>query len=159
MEGIPQQFLQQSHAVFRFVVKIDGLEQAAFTECRLPTIEVETEEVKIGGLNTWLYQVPGRRKAGRLTLKNGVGKSDLLAWLNLALVDSFTKLNRREIVITLLDSTTKKQVAHWEVRDALPVKWEAPQLQADSNTVAIQTLEFVCGDIRVEMNERAVTNK
>lgn len=152
MEGIPQQFLDQSHLVFRFVVKIDGLEQAAFTECTLPTMEVDTEEVKIGGLNTYLHQVPGRRKSARLTLKNGVGKSDLVKWCNSSLFESFAEKQRKSITVKLLDITTKKEIAVWEIRDALPVKWNGPQLQADSNTVAIQTLEFICGEVRVEMN-------
>ena len=65
---------------FRFVVDVAGDRQAVFTECTLPVIEWEVEEVKEGGVNTYVQQLPGRRKPARISLKNGVGKSELLKW-------------------------------------------------------------------------------
>ena len=66
---------------FRFVVSVDGEAIGAFTECALPTVEWETEEIKEGGLNTFVHQLPGRRKANKITLKNGVGVAqDLVNW-------------------------------------------------------------------------------
>ena len=34
------------HGAFSFVVQIDGIENAVFHECTLPTLEVEVEEEK-----------------------------------------------------------------------------------------------------------------
>ena len=39
----------QIHASFRFVLDVGGERQGAFTECTLPVVEWEMEEVKEGG--------------------------------------------------------------------------------------------------------------
>ena len=70
----------QVNAAFRFVVTVNGVPQAAFTECTLPAIDLEIEEVKEGGLNSYTHQLPGRRRATKVVLKNGVGKSPIMAW-------------------------------------------------------------------------------
>jgi len=131
---------------FRFVVDIGGETEAAFTECTLPNIEWEIEEIKEGGLNTFTHQLPGRRKAGKVSLKNGVGKSSLLAWY----IDAMGEvIKRKTITISLVDSKGKA-VMVWHMQNAYPVKWAGPQLKTDANSIAIQTLELACGEITVE---------
>ena len=76
---------------FRFVVKLGNESVAAFTECTLPSIEWDVEEVKEGGLNTFVHQLPGRRRAGRVSLKNGVAKSSLVDWFIQAMKESFER--------------------------------------------------------------------
>lgn len=140
-----QDIRKQAIPAFRFVVEIDGENQAAFTEITLPTIEWETEEIKEGGLNTFTHVLPGRRKSARLTLKNGVGKSSILQWY----MDSMSEqIKRKPITITLLDSE-QNTVQVWELKDAYPVKWTGPQLKSDANTIAIQSIEFACGEVVV----------
>ena len=39
---------EQANPAFRFVVDVEGERQAAFTECVLPTLEWEVEEIKEG---------------------------------------------------------------------------------------------------------------
>lgn len=138
--------VSQSHVAFRYIVEINGERLAAFTECTLPTIEWELEEIKEGGLNTYVHQLPARRKSARLTLKHGIGKSVLLDWYLNTLDEKF---ERRDITITLLD-VTNADVATWIVRQAYPTKWTGPQLKSDSNAVAIQTLEFACGEVSID---------
>jgi phage tail-like protein len=135
-----------TNAAFRFVVDVGGETQAAFTECSLPSIEWEVEEVKEGGLNTYTHQLPGRRKAGKVSLKNGVGKSSLLDWYIQAMSEQF---KRKPVTIKLLD-VAYKTVITWNLEDAYPVKWSGPQLKTDANAVAIQTLDFACGEITVK---------
>lgn len=134
------------NAAFRFIVEIDGVRHGAFTECSVPEIEWEVEEIKEGGLNSFVHQLPGRRKRARMTLKNGVGTSELLQWYLDTMDESFT---RRSVTVTLLD-VRREAVLTWNMLDAFPVKWTGPQLQSAENGVAIQTLEFACGDIMVE---------
>lgn len=143
-----EQLYSQSHVAFRYVVEIDGDKLAAFTECELPQIEWELEEVKEGGLNSYVHQLPGRRKSARLTLKHGVGKGLLFEWYLDTLNENFKTKN---ITITLLD-VTGERVATWDCRNAYPYKWGGPQLKADSNSVAIQTLGFVCADVFVDLD-------
>jgi phage tail-like protein len=143
--GSDDQIRHLVNAAFRFVVDVAGERQAAFTECSLPSLEWEVEEVKEGGLNQFTHSLPGRRKSARISLKNGVGKSALLDWYIQALNK---QTERKKITITLLDMALKP-VLVWNIESAYPIKWTSPQLKSDDNTVAIQTLELVCGNITV----------
>jgi phage tail-like protein len=142
-----QQLLSQAHAAFRFVVEIAGEKEAVFTECTLPVVELEIEEVKEGGLNEFIHQLPGHRKSARLTLKSGVGKSSLVTWCNETMAGKF---KTKTVTIRLLD-TQKSVVASWDILNAYPIKWTGPSLKSDDNSVAIQTLELACGQISVTL--------
>jgi len=150
--------LAQAHPAFRFVVKLNGAAFGAFTECTLPTLEWEVEEVKEGGLNTRTHQLLGRRKAARLTLKYGVCKDEIWDWYKNVLTEQIEKKN---ITIELLD-VSYNTIAGWYVQEAFPIKWTGPQLQTTSNTIAIQTLEFACGPISLDpkdMKAPSTSNK
>jgi phage tail-like protein len=141
---VEQQLQAMITNAFRFVVAIDGAPLGAFTECTLPTIDWEVEEVKEGGVNTFVHQLPGMRKRTTITLKNGVGiASDLLAWYLKAMNEQFW---RRRITITMLNSLLVPVIV-MHIEDAFPIKWTGPQLRTEDNTVAIQTLELACGEI------------
>jgi phage tail-like protein len=145
---VDQQMRTQANPAFRFVVDVGGEPQGAFTECTLPSLEWEVEEVKEGGVNTFVHQLPGRRKAARITLKNGLGKNELLRWYMQSLNEVPNKQYRKPVTITLLDPTYKPIVV-WNIENAYPIKWTGPELKTDSNTIAIQTLELVCGEITI----------
>jgi phage tail-like protein len=126
------------------MVLVDNLPIGAFTECSLPTLELEVEEVKEGGLNTYVHQLPGRKKSSRLTLKNGVGvAATLMSWYISSMNE---EIDRRRVTVILLNAFYAP-IMVWHIENAYPVKWTGPQLQSDSNTVAIQTLELACGDV------------
>lgn len=132
-----------AYPAFRFLVSVDKQAQAAFTECSLPNIELELEEIKEGGLNTYPHQLPGRRKAARISLKNGVGKCALLEWYAAILGGT---IERKSVTVALLDET-QKQVVAWELEGAFPFKWSGPQLRSQENSIAIQTLELACTNV------------
>ena len=140
-----EQIRKSANAAFRFVIDIDGSAQAAFTECTLPVIEWEVEEVKEGGLNTFTHQLPGRRKGAKITLKNGVGSEALFSWYVETMGEKFA---RKSITVALMD-VKRAKVMSWHLSAAYPVKWTGPQLKTSDNTVAIQTLELACGEITV----------
>ena len=143
---LDQQIRFLTNASFRFVVTVDGMPAGAFTECTLPSLELELEEVKEGGLNTYTHQLPGRRKSARITLKNGVGLlNQLLPWYIRTMNEQFS---RRRVTITLF-SAIFIPIMVWDIEDAYPVKWTGPDLQSGSNSVAIQSLELACGAINV----------
>jgi len=136
----------ETNPAFRFVVDIDGISQAVFTECTLPVIEWEMEPVKEGGLNTHVHQLPGRQKAAQITLKNGIATSALLNWY----IDSMNeKFTRRKVSVKLLNAHAKlkQPIMTWDIEGALPVKWTGPELNTKSDSIAIQTLQLVCGRI------------
>jgi phage tail-like protein len=131
---------------FRFVVSVNGAPIGAFTECTLPAFDLDVETVKEGGLNTYVHQLPGQRRAAKITLKNGVGVGrDLLAFYQAAMDERFRRL---EVTVSLLNPLfVPILVLH--LRDAFPLRWDGPQLRSEENTVAIQTFELACGEIMV----------
>lgn len=137
--------LQQSYPSFRYVVDVDGKRLGAFTECTLPVIEWDVEEVKEGGLNTFIHQLPGRRKSARITLKNGVGKGDMLDWILETMSGTW---KRKAVTVTLMDSKGA-DVMVWSLQKAYPIKWTGPALKSDTSAIAIQTLDLACGEVTV----------
>jgi phage tail-like protein len=131
---------------FRFIVNVDGVYIGVFTECTLPTIEWDVEEIKEGGLNTYIHQLPGRRKSAKITLKNGIGiGKQMLSWYTKNLSEKFS---RHKVTITLLNSLLVP-IMVLDIQGAYPLKWTGPQLKTDENTIAIQSLELACGEITV----------
>ena len=131
---------------FRFLVAVDGQTVGAFMECTLPSVEWQVEEVKEGGVNTSVHQLPGPRKRTTITLKNGIGiAQEMMTWYLKAMNEQF---HRRKVTITLLGPSYDRFM-EWHIENAFPVKWSGPQLKTDTNTVAIQSLELACGEVTI----------
>ena len=131
---------------FRYVVAVNGTLMGAFTECTLPAFDLDVETVKEGGLNTYVHQLPGQRKAAKVTLKKGIGVAKgLLPFYVAAMNEQFLRL---EVTISLLNPLfVPMMVLH--LRGAIPVRWTGPELSAEDNTIAIQTFELACDEIMV----------
>jgi phage tail-like protein len=149
--------LFETHAAFRYLVEIAGVTVGAFTECTLPVMEIDTQELKEGGLNLYTHLLPGPRKAARLTLKNGVGNSGLMTWCVATLNE---KIVRKDIVVLLHSARFapgfKEPICTWNLHGAYPFKWTGPQLQADSTAIAIQTIEFACGLVEMVIGNEII---
>lgn len=145
--SLNDQFRPFANPVFRFIVSVKGLNNVgAFTECTLPTIEWDIYDIKEGGVNTFVYQMPGHRKKARLTLKNGIGKGDLVKWCRESMGENF---KRYDITVTLMNAK-RENILMWHLKDAYPVKWTAPAFKSSENSVAIQTLELACHEVEIE---------
>ena len=135
------------HASFRFTVTISDEIVAAFGECSLPNLEIETLEVKEGGQNEYSHRLPVRVKQGTLTLRYGLTRSDkLLKWYVRLLhgLDGDDKNFKdliKQVSVTMYDSELKP-VALWNFEKAYPVKWKGPTLKTDQQALAIEELEF-----------------
>ena len=144
-------YLDQTHPAYRYVVLRRNDTLGVFTECTLPVIEWEIEEVKEGGLNSYVHQLPSRRKSSRLTLKNGLGKGEILEWFLQAMNDESPRSQLRANLSIKLKDSRLQDVCTWNLAEAFPVKWTGPQLQTDSNAIAIQTLEFACSRVTMTL--------
>jgi phage tail-like protein len=130
------------HAGFRFVVKVDNVNTAAFTECVLPRLQVETEDIKEGGLNEYIHRLPVRVNAGTVTLKHGVTKSDeLLNWY-MDVLKGQIKNATRDVMVVIFDSTRKIRIATWTFSKAYPIRWGGPTLRSSDSAVAIEEIEL-----------------
>ena len=138
-------------ANFRFgiVIENDPDYVGMFTECKLPDIEWDIQAVKEGGLNDYVHQLLGQRKPGKFTLKHGLTKQYiLLDWYSEMMSENFEGF-MKTVTINMLDSTGKT-VMRWNLQNAYPVKITWPELKTSDNSVAVQTLELVCGRVEFE---------
>lgn len=128
-----------------FLLTLDGEKMAAFTEIQLPEIEIELETVKEGGLNTYVHQLPGMRKASTIVLSHGIAKKDAFdKWVNDYLVQG--KFKRKAVTLMLVD-LSKTGIHTYYIQNSFPYKWSAAPLNSSSSTIAIQTLYLACGEI------------
>jgi len=86
-------------------------------------------------------KLPGKRKYGNIVLKRGVTKSTELQDWHKNILNGVS--DRRDGFIILLDEDMTP-VVRWKFFNAFPRKWEGPDLKADSNEVAIESLELCC---------------
>lgn len=132
----------EAHSGFRFEVKIDDVYSAIFSECTLPSLQVETVDVKEGGQNTFTHKLPVRVNVGTVKLKHGLTKDiQLLNWYMLVLQGKITEATRQVTVI--MNDTLGQPVSIWSFTDAYPIKWTGPTLKTGDNSVAIEELELV----------------
>lgn len=137
------------HAAFRFAIQIDGITEAVFTECTLPALEVEVHQQLEGGLNDAVHQIPGRVKAGKITLKRGVTtSSELLKWY-MDVAQSKITASQRKVSVVMYDSQST-ELLRWNFENAFPSKWSGPAFSSEKNQVAIETLELSYQRIDVE---------
>ncbi len=130
---------------FRFLVEIQGLIVAGFSEISGLQAETETEEVREGGVNDHVHKLPKITKYPNLTLKRGITDSDTLWKWHQDVVNG--KVKTRTVRVIVMDSEGNEKW-HWYFDEAYPVKWVGPDLKADSSTVAIETLELVHNGIK-----------
>jgi len=129
------------HASFRFTVSIDGIVYAAFTECTLPSLQVETQDINEGGRHEYVHRLPVRVKAGSVTLRRGITKNDEMWKWYKQVLEGKIKDATRTVTIIMYDSTLRP-VSTWTFKGAYPVKWGGPTLKSGDQALAIEELEI-----------------
>jgi phage tail-like protein len=126
---------------FRFLVEIEGLAQAAFSECGGLASEVDVIEYREGGEPATVRKLPGRVSYPDITLKWGVTDSRELYDWHRAVIRG--EIQRKRCSIILLDDSGNQRV-RWNLFNAWPRKWEGPAFNAKGSDVAIETLTITC---------------
>jgi len=137
---------------FHFKVEFIGVSgmsgdtEQRFQEVSGLTYEIETEELREGGENRFVYKLPKRAKYPNIVLKRGLLKGTaFLDWLNSAQNTFFTvvlyEFKPADLMITLLDEADEA-VAIWNVIQAYPVKFGTSDLKASENAIVIETIEL-----------------
>lgn len=123
-----------------FVVEIAGLLVGGFAECHGLEVEMETHEYREGGQNDFLHRFVGPTRHPPLVLKHGLSPIDgLWGWHQDVLAGT---IQRRNGTIYLLNQGGRIPVMSWDILDALPLKWTGPDLNAQSATVAFESVEL-----------------
>ncbi len=129
---------------FNFLVEIEGLLVGGFSDVSGLQSEIEVHDYREGGVNDFIHRLAGpARYPSNLILKHGITDAETL-WLWHRDVRHGI-INRRNLTIMLNDATGRA-VTTWHLEKAYPIRWVGPELKADANTVAVETLELVhCG--------------
>ena len=135
--------------VFHFQVDWGGT-KLGFSEVTGLNYEVQVIEYRSGlSPNYGTIKMPGMPKYGNITLKRGVmeGDNDFYEWINEI---KLNKIERRDITISLLNED-HEPVMNWKVRNAWPTKITSPDLKANANEAAIETIEVAHEGISIEV--------
>ena len=104
-------------------------------------IETVVETYREGGLNDYEHKLAGpTRYSSNLILKHGL--TDIEALWSWHQDVTQGKITRKNGTIYLLDRQ-RLPTMWWDFTGAYPVKWTGPDLRAESNTVAVETVELV----------------
>src|SRR5690606_4721339 len=115
---------------FHFMVEWGGT-RIGFTEVTGLSIENEVIEYREGSSPEYnKVKMPGLHKYGNITLKRGVFASDnsFFEWLNTVKLHT---IERRDLIISLLNEN-HEPVVTYKVKNAWPIKIQAPDLKSDA---------------------------
>ncbi|MBI1878881.1 MAG: phage tail protein [Chloroflexi bacterium] len=125
---------------FKFWVEIENIVVAEFKECSGLRMERKVEPIKEGGVNDHVHFLPGRVEYSNIVLKYGVTDSTKLwDWFNEGLYNGKVKRVNFSILLRNVEGDVLRR---WNVDQGFPVKWEGPQLNAETSQVTIETLEI-----------------
>jgi phage tail-like protein len=126
---------------FRFLVEIDKIVQAGFSECSGFGSAIEVVEYREGGDPSTVRKLPGKVSYPDITLKWGVtASSELYQWHLDALNGA---VDRRNGSIILQDDLGGEQV-RWNFFNAWPSKYDGPDFNAKGNDISVDTLVLSC---------------
>jgi phage tail-like protein len=128
------------YAQFNFLVEIDGLTVAGFTEVSGLMTEQDIIEYREGNEAPTFRKLPGINKPSKITCKRGVDPNlDLWLWRKTTLDG---KTERRDGAVILLDEA-RQPVLRWEFRSGWVSKYDGPALNSKTSDAAFQTVEIV----------------
>jgi phage tail-like protein len=125
---------------FNFIVEIDGIKQAGFTDCSGFGSSTDPIEYREGGKNTTLHKLPGQTKYPNIVLKWGLTDSrELFDWYGDVVRGKVRRANG-SVVVYDVDGITER--TRWNFFNAWPTKWDGPDFSAKGTDIAIETLEL-----------------
>jgi len=126
---------------FKFRISIQGIIEGGFAEISGLQATTQVEDLVEGGLNTFVRKFPKETTFDNLVLKRGLADSrELWEWYRDVIRNNFI---RKDVQIFMFKNDSDEIAQQWSFHEAFPVKWTGPELKADSNTVAFETLELV----------------
>ena len=127
------------YKAFNFLVEIDGIARAAFSEVAGLESETVVIEYRVGGETNTVRKLPGLTRYANIVLRRGITKdAELWNWRQTVVQGN---VDRRNGSIILLDDDGT-EVVRWNFFNGWIAKWEGPALNAKGNEVAIETVEI-----------------
>lgn len=129
---------------FRFLLEIEGITSGGFTRVKGLSREVKIESFREGGVNEYEHKLITQVSYPVLVLERGLALDDLWKW---ALATADGQVERKTVWIRLQNEAGEKMWA-WQVEYALPVKWSASDMDAQSPQVVMESLELAHHGLR-----------
>lgn len=129
---------------FRYLVEIEGITSGGFMRVKGLSREVKYESYREGGVNEYEHKLVTQVSYPVVVLERGLALDDLWKWA-LAVADG--EVQRKTIWIRLQNEAGEKMWA-WQIEYALPVKWTASDLDAQSSQVVVESLELAHHGLR-----------
>ena len=127
------------YSAFNFILEIDGVDAAGFSECSGLTTETDIIEYRNGDEDITVRKLPGLKKFTNIALKRGYTQNKALwEWRKTVLEG---KTERKSGAIVLLDEA-REVALRWTFREGWLNKWEGPSFNAKNNEVAVESLEI-----------------
>jgi len=103
-------------------------------------IDMQTKTIKEGGENRFEHVLPSGTRYSNLILKRGLlVDSGIIEWCMNAFRN--LKIEPVDLIIDLLDEKHDPLMS-WDVINAWPVKWSVSEMNAEQNSVFIETIEL-----------------
>lgn len=141
--------------VYNYIVEIAGT-AVAFSEVSGLSLSFETATFKESQTGSGLrgpkiLHMPAQINPVHITLKKGVVRGGvslgpLYNWINTIAIN---QIEKKDIYIRLLDEAGAPVIS-WQVINAFPTKLDAPNFDANSNDVAIESMELMADRIAIE---------
>lgn len=136
--------IRDPYVNFRFLVEIDGIAMASFTECTGFGSRVDVVEYREGGDPSHVRKRPGRVSYPDITLRWGVADTNwataLVDWHRSVLNNAIERKNGS--IVLLGDDGTEAE--RWNFFSAWPSALDYPDLSARGNEIAISTMTVTC---------------
>ena len=128
---------------FHFKVEVLDLppndSDVRFSEVGGLMVEMATEEVAEGGENRFIQKYPVRAKYPELVLSEASARLGIWKWARECIEDF--RISIKNVDIKLLNEQHEPLMT-WHVVGAYPTKWSVADLNATSNTVAVESLQL-----------------
>jgi phage tail-like protein len=129
---------------YRYLIEFDGVQWGGFSRVKGIGAETRVESYHEGGLNEYEHKLATMTAYGNLVLERGAADTKLWDWHS-DVVEG--RITRRTVSIILKDETGAES-RRWHADAAYPVKWSAGDLDATSNQVLIESVEFAHHGLR-----------
>ena len=139
-DSTPSKLGHDPYMSYNFAVEISGIISGGFSEVSGLSSEIELESYEEGGVNSYVHKFPKHTTYSNLILSRGLINVDLFYTWYLATTQGLIQQLSGTI---LLLNNQQIPVMWWNFKNAYPVKWEGPGLNAVSEEVAVEKIELV----------------
>ncbi|MCA9540608.1 MAG: phage tail protein [Myxococcales bacterium] len=130
---------------YNFAIQIGSIIQGNFKELSGLSASRAVNEYREGHEpNLEPRKLPGLRSLANITLRRGlVDGREIWNWFEKKRTDKDFK---QDVDVVVFDDAFE-EIARWQLKDAWPVRWSAPGLDATSTALAMEELELAFSQI------------